>query len=535
MIGVAGLASVMCLSLCFLAQTPRSRLNVIQIVSSLFFLVVIVRYARADRSTQPERPGAWGMRYELLLTPAICAAVYATALSFYFVSDDYAHLFTARRPLLETLWRLLTQGQDGLFLRPLGFASLFFDYHLWHHWQPAYHLVNLSLHFAGVAGIYFLCKNLGLDLEISATASLIFSILPIHPESVVWIAARFDMLATPLTIWALVLYIKFRKTGRIGYYLSALALFSLALLSKESAYALPLLLIPLELFALPDRRIKPALGFIALTTIVFCYRWAVLGGIGGYQDASGQAAALRIGLGTFEGLFVRAPAQLLLGYNWLQPQAAVPIILASLTAALLLMLAFAVKAKTSNQGGQRMVWFSLSWIALASLPVHFMLQVDSGLTNSRVLYLSSAGAAIFIALLLGGIDHSGIRQGSKLSLVLLLSLGLFHNLRAWQWTSEHTHRFLMELKRLEPSPPPGAEFVFRGMPGTIRGVFFFHTGLTEAINLAFGRQDLIGTRESNSSAGKKAEANGRPTIKVDWLGGKDGADGTEALIERAGD
>jgi hypothetical protein len=280
---------------------------------------------------------------------------------------------------------------------------------------------------------------------------------------------------------------------------------------------------------------KPALGFVALTAIVFCYRWAVLGGIGGYQDSSGQSAALRIGLGTFEGLFVRAPAQLMLGFNWLQPQAAVPIIVASLTAALLLMLAFGVKPKTANQGGQRMVWFSLSWIMLASLPAHFMLQVNSGLTNSRVLYLSSAGAAIFIALLLAGIDHAGIRQGSKLFLVLLFSLGLFHNLRAWQWTSEHTHRFLMELKRLEPSPPPGTEFVFRDLPGTIRGVFFFHAGLTEAINMAFGRQDLIGRRESTPSPGQAAEVTGRPIIKVNWLGGKEGAAGSETLIERAKD
>ncbi len=345
----------------------------------------------------------------------------------------------------------------------------------------------------------------------------------------VWIAARFDLLATPLTIWAIVLYIKFRKSRRIAFYLGALALFTLALLSKESAYALPLLLIPLELFVLPDRRIKPAIGFFVLTAMVFGYRLAVLGGIGGYQDSNGQSAALGIGLGTFEGLFVRAPAQLILGYNWLQPQSAVPIILASLTAAVLLMVALGGKPKTSNQGGQRVIWFSLSWIALAALPVHFMLLVDSGLTNSRVLYLSSVGAAIFIALLLAGIDNARIREGAKLFLVLLFSLGLFHNLRAWQWTSEHTHRFLMELKQLEPSPPPGAEFVFRGLPGTIRGVFFFHAGLTEAINLAFGRQDLIGRRES-------PEVTGRPSIKVNWLGGKDGTeekDGGNPLIERA--
>jgi hypothetical protein len=86
----------------------------------------------------------------------------------------------------------------------------------------------------------------------------------------------------------------------------------------------------------------------------------------------------------------------------------------------------------------------------------------------------------------------------------------------------------MELKRLEPSPPPGAEFVFRDMPRTIRGVFFFHAGLTEAINLAFDRQDLIGRRESSSSSEQAAE--GRPIIKVNWLGGKDGAG---SLIERA--
>lgn len=522
----------------FLAQTPKSRLNVVQIVSTLIFLVVIVRFGLADRSTQPERPGAWCARYELLLAPLLCAALYATTLWSDFISDDFVHLFKASQPLPETLWGLLTRGQDGLFLRPLGFASLFFDYHVWHHWPPAYHLVNLLLHLSGVIGIYFLCKSLGLDLETSATAALIFAVLPIHPEAVVWIAARFDLLATPLSIWSLVLYIKYRKSELIIVYLGALTLFLLALLAKESAYALPLILIPLEFLVMPARRLKPgldqggvrglwraswpALGFIALAVIVFCYRLAVLRGIGGYQDGSGQSAFLSLGLKTVEGLFFRAPAQVLLGYNWLQPPAAVPLILASLTGALLLMLALGVKLKTANQGGQRMVWFSLCWIVLALLPPHFMLLVGSGLTGSRVLYLSSVGAAIFIALLLAGIESGGIRQGSKLLLVVLFSLGLFHNLRAWQWTSEQTQRFLIELKRMEPSPPPGAEFAIRGLPGTLRGVYFLHAGLTEAIDLTFDRQDLIGSRALEPTTG-------RPTIKLNWIGG---ADGTEPLIEK---
>jgi hypothetical protein len=310
----------------------------------------------------------------------------------------------------------------------------------------------------------------------------------------------------------------------------------LALLSKESAYALPLLLIPLELFALPSRRIQskfwPMAGFILLTGMTFCYRWSVLGGIGGYQNSSGKSSALSFGIGTVEGLLVRAPAQMLLGYNWLQPGVAVPIVLASLTSALLLTLAFGVRPLSSGRGDwsrRRIIWFSLSWIILAYVPAHFLLQVGPALTGSRVFYLSSAGMAIFIALLLAGIDHAGIRQGAKVLLVLLLSLGLFHNLQAWQWTSELSSRLLVELKRMEPSPPPRAEFVFREMPDTIRGVFFFHAGLMEGINMTFDRHDLTGRREATAVSGSEADASGRPIIKVNWVGR------TDALIERAKD
>ncbi|HKX30693.1 MAG TPA: hypothetical protein VJ302_23590 [Blastocatellia bacterium] len=529
-LSIVGFALIVILFLIFLAQTPKSRLNVIQFASVFFFLILMVRYWRAARSAPAEPPATRrsGPSRELVLALLVSTALYASTLPFYFVSDDYAHLFTARQPVFETLWSLLTEGQGKGFLRPVGFASLFFDYYFWYHWPPAYHLVNLLLHCVGIVGIYFLCKNLGLDPETSATASLIFSIMPIQPEAVVWIAARFDLLATPLTIWAFVLYLNFRRTGNRQAYLGALVLFLFAMLSKESAFAFPLLLVSLEFLVLPDRRIKPVLGFVLLTLLTFSYRWAVLGGIGGYLDPDGQASAFGIGLGTFEGLLVRAPAQMLLGYNWLQPGVAIPIVLASLTAGLLLTLALRINPGSATQDRRRLVWFSLSWILLASLPAHFLLLVSPGLTNSRVLYLSSAGAAILVALLLAGIEQARMRQASKLFLVLLLSVGLFHNLRAWHWTSQLSHRFLLELKQLEPAPPPGAEFVFRDLPHTIRGVFFFHAGLEEAVNLTFDRKDLTARRESGAPR-PATEANGRPEIKLNWVGT------TESLIQRAKD
>src|SRR6185437_10951643 len=89
------------------------------------------------------------------------ALVYLPALGTYFVSDDFEHLRLARLPLLPFIGQQLTRGQvtgSGyhLFFRPLGFASLFLDYRLFHYWPPGYHLVNLALHLVVVAGVYFL-------------------------------------------------------------------------------------------------------------------------------------------------------------------------------------------------------------------------------------------------------------------------------------------------------------------------------------------------------------------------------------------
>ena len=209
----AVLALLICLLLVFAAHTPRARLNVMQVVSVLFFLTVIVRHER----TKAREPGEFVVtatsRRGLLLALAVGTVVWASMIPFYFISDDFAHLYAARGPLLENLWHELTQGQAGIFFRPAAFGSIFLDYRLWHYWAAGYHLTNLLIHLAGTAGVFFLCENLNVKGETAATASSIYAVLPIQAEAVAWMGARFDLLATGLTIWAVVFYVKFRKTG----------------------------------------------------------------------------------------------------------------------------------------------------------------------------------------------------------------------------------------------------------------------------------------------------------------------------------
>ena len=525
----AGSALLIFLIFNFFAQAPKSRLNVIQIVSLLVFTAVILRHGRtggaflSDRHS--EAPPANGVRRELLLAPILSAGLYASALSSYFISDDYAHLFTLRLPFFETLAELAKEGQSSMFLRPAGFVTLFLDHRIWGLEPFGYHLTNLLLHMMSVIGVYFLCRNLGLDNETSAVSSLIFSIMPIQPEAVVWIASRFDLTATCLIIWAIVLYLKFRRTGRRELYILALLLSFIAMLSKESAFMAPLLLLSLEYFAASKRDIRsailPLVGFTLLAAVTFGYRWVALGGIGGYADQNGNSAAVNFGFKTIEGLFLRAPAQLLIGFNWYAPNVARAVVVASLVAAGMIVLAFFYRPAQSNKG---VIRFCLTWILIGYIPAHFLILIGPGLTNSRVLYLSSVGVAVLIAVMLSGVERPAPRKALKLALILLLSLGLSHNVAAWRRVGDLSRDLLTELKALVPDPPPRAIFVFRETPRDIEGIFF-HGTLYQAVNLTYNRTDLWAMWEENAPPDSKpaaANPTGQPIIRVKWLGKPNG-------------
>jgi hypothetical protein len=521
----AGSALLIFLAFIFFARTPKARLNVIQIVSLVVFTAVIFRHGRTEEASlsepRSEPPSTGGVRWELLLAPILSAVVYAPALSSYFISDDYYTLFEFRSAPFEVLADVARHGFLGTSYRPAGFVSLILDYCVWRHDPFGHHLTNLLFHLVSVLGIYFLCKNLGLDRETSASSSLIFSILPIHPEAVVWISSRFDLMATCLIIWTAVFYLKFRRTGRRELYALALLLSCVAMLSKENAFMAPLFLLSLEYFAMPNRDVRsailPLIGFVFLTAATFGYRWIALGGMGGYADRDGSPAVYNVGFKTIEGLFLRAPSQLLLGFNWYGLYANRAVVIASLAAAVMIVLAFFYKPAPSSKGFIR---FCLAWMLIGYVPAHFLILVNPGLTNSRILYLSSAGLAVLLALLLSGIEHVAMRRALKLALVLLLGLGLSHNVAAWRRVGDLSHELLITLKRLVPDPPPHARFIFRQTPSYIEGIFY-HGTLYQAVNLTYGRTDLGAMNDEGAvpeASAAPVNPAAPPTIKVKWLG-----------------
>jgi hypothetical protein len=301
----------------------------------------------------------------------------------------------------------------------------------------------------------------------------------------------------------------------------ALLLTFFAMLSKENAFMAPLLLLSLEYFGMPKRNLRsaipPLLGFTLLAAATFGYRWIALGGIGGYAGQNGNPDAYNLGFKTIEGLFLRAPSQLLLGFNWYASNLAWAVVFASLAAAVMIVLAFFYRPAQSSKD---IIRFSLAWILIGYLPAHFLILIGPGLTNSRILYLSSAGLAVLLAVMLSGIERVAARKMLKLALILILSLGLSHNVAAWRRVGDRSLGLLTELKRLVPDPPPSAVFVFHQTPREIEGIFY-HGTLYQAVNLTYNRTDLRAIWEENAPPeSKPAAANptGQPIIRVKWLG-----------------
>ena len=112
---------------------------------------------------------------------------------------------------------------------------------------PWWHVTSLVLH----VGVIFLVYQVGLRLLearwTAAVAALLFAFHPIHVESVSYVTASTDLLVTLFALAAFLAYWQFRGRGAArGYYWASIGAAALAMLSKETAFMFPWLLVAYE-------------------------------------------------------------------------------------------------------------------------------------------------------------------------------------------------------------------------------------------------------------------------------------------------
>ena len=200
-------------------------------------------------------------RWRWVILLGVGLALYAGTLWNGFVWDD---LLTAAppRPLRETL----TQ-RTGIYYRPLVMLSFALDRALWGDLAAGFHLTNLLLHVAVAGLLGSLATAAAIGAGASTAAALVFLAHPVQTDAVSYVSGRTDVLCA---LFALLALLAWRRAARPfdGWALASGAAFAAALLSKEAAVLLPLvLLVPgAHPLATPPRPVLP-IGVAATWTI----------------------------------------------------------------------------------------------------------------------------------------------------------------------------------------------------------------------------------------------------------------------------
>lgn len=220
-------------------------------------------------------------------------AVFSRALDVFFISDDFVVLSTVLAGKFSPTW---ARTQGGFF-RPLFTLTFFIDYAIWGLRPIGFHLTNLVLHVLNSLLLVLFTRRLvrpqGLAPAaqglVPVAAGFMFLLHPSHSEAVSWISGRADLLATFFCLLSLLFYCSYLESRLTRRLLVSLVTFGLALLSKESAICLPLLLLALT-FAMrkenPNRAVtvwKAIVPFLVTLIIFVLLRAAFIGSlVGGY-------------------------------------------------------------------------------------------------------------------------------------------------------------------------------------------------------------------------------------------------------------
>ncbi|MBI5509856.1 MAG: tetratricopeptide repeat protein [Deltaproteobacteria bacterium] len=186
------------------------------------------------------------------------ALIYVTSLDcgFHFddlrnVSDNAAIQITSISP--AALWRSVSESP---LRRPVASLSFALNYYFGAG-VAGYHVVNILAHVLTAVGFYLAILSLlgsaGLAPRlapwrhtIAATAAFLWASNPVHVQAVTYIVQRMAVLAAMFAMWALVAFFRgLAATGRrralwLG---AAVVLWLLGMTSKETAVALPVVLV----------------------------------------------------------------------------------------------------------------------------------------------------------------------------------------------------------------------------------------------------------------------------------------------------
>src|ERR1700687_1898329 len=161
-------------------------------------------------------------------------------------------------PLLFTtsVWSFMREDifKGDSYFRPLFTALLTVNYAIFGETAWGWHLVSTLLHAMTTMLVFTVVRELTERKWLALITALLFAVHPAHAESVAWLSGATDLLLGIFALTGFYFYLEYRKNKR-GYLMAiALVSYLLALLSKETAIVLPIVIAYCELIYFRDSR-----------------------------------------------------------------------------------------------------------------------------------------------------------------------------------------------------------------------------------------------------------------------------------------
>ena len=155
--------------------------------------------------------------------------------------DDDHHITSPDLRSMNGLTRIWTHLGATQQYYPLVHSVFWLEYHLWGDSTRGYHLVTILLHFFSVSLLFKILRRLAIPGAWFVAA--IFALHPVQVESVAWISELKNTLSGVFYFAAMLAYLKFDSERKRKYFIVAIGLFILGLMSKSVIATLPVSLL----------------------------------------------------------------------------------------------------------------------------------------------------------------------------------------------------------------------------------------------------------------------------------------------------
>jgi protein O-mannosyl-transferase len=351
----------------------------------------------------------------------LACVVYCPTLLFQFVHDDRSQIlgnsaiqswhavpgyFTAQ------VWAAIAPAALGNDYRPVFLLWLRINDAIFGLYPAGWHLTTILAHVLATYCVMLLAQRILDDGPAVVLSGLIFGLHPIHIEGVAWISGVPEPLLACLLIPSYLLWLRWREGGEGSgqRLIASLALYTLGLLTKETAVAFLLILPASEWLGFPRPRmlqtqarlrqfrasLQALIPFFLLTVLYLIMRSAVLKG---FSHPAAEIPWLTVVL-TWPALLLFYMRLLLwpvglspfYGLEYVQH----PSFLNTLLPALILALVGLGLWKWALRS--RAVALAVPWLIFPVLPV-MLIQVfgNGNFAHNRYLYLPSVGFSLLAA------------------------------------------------------------------------------------------------------------------------------------------